>query len=112
MPALLTACVHRVTRGDWESVSLGWMLAVESEGNQVTEGHVRPHSNINNRRSRSWYLLSIYYVAGTMVSTFRYSISPNLQQNTINPISQAMAMTVREVTSLQQATQIVNGKWV
>lgn len=93
-------------------MSLGGMLAAESEGNQITEGHVRPDSRVN-RKNRSWYLVSIYYVAGTMLSTLEYStILLNLPQNTINPILQIMAMTVREVTSLQQATQAVKGRWV
>lgn len=49
-----------------------WVLlgygATESDGNQVTEGLVRPDS-CNNNNNRSWYLLSICYVAGTMLST-------------------------------------------
>lgn len=36
----------------------------------------------------------------------------NRHQNTINPILQMRAVKVREVTSLQQATQPVNGRWV
>lgn len=112
VPALLTACVRMVTGGNRESVSLGRMLAAESEENQVPEGHVRLDSGVNNRKNRSCYLVSIYYVAGTMLSTLEYSILLNLRQNTINCILQMMAMTVKEVTSLQQATQRVNGRWV
>lgn len=102
-------CAHGGKRGLGKCESWRY-VSCRIRGEQVTEDHVRSNSGVNNRKNRSWYLLRIYYVAGTMLSTLEYSISLNLQQNTINPILQMMAMTIRGVTSLQQATQIVNGR--
>lgn len=52
----------------------------ESDGSQITEDLVRP--DLGNNKNGSRYLLSIYYVAGTTLSTLEHFLF-NLHQNII-----------------------------
>lgn len=73
------ACTAHSLRAHGDKRGLGkcesWRdVSCRIRGEQVTEDHVRPDSGINNRKNRSWYLLSIYYVAGTTLSTLELTV--------------------------------------